>query len=71
MYFYSVRPIFLRNAYGSPEKGLLVCAGLLVTHLFNGDFGIPLFSFFEILTLNQNINSESFRLFLTVHYTFS
>jgi hypothetical protein len=26
------------------------------------------FSFPEILTLNQNINSVSFRLFLTVHY---
>jgi hypothetical protein len=32
--------------------------------LLLGDFGIPLFSFFEILTLNQNISSESFRLFL-------
>jgi hypothetical protein len=36
-----------------------------------GYFGIPLFSFFKILTLNQNINSESFRVFLTVHRNFS
>jgi hypothetical protein len=36
-----------------------------------GYFGIPLFSFFKILTLNQNINSESFRVFLTVHHNFS
>jgi hypothetical protein len=31
-----------------------------------GHFGIPLFSFFKILTLNWNINRVSFELFLTV-----
>jgi hypothetical protein len=36
-----------------------------------GYFGIPLFSFFKILTLNRNINSESFGVFLTVHRNFS
>jgi hypothetical protein len=33
-----------------------------------GYFGIPLFSFFKILTLNRNINSVIFGLFLTVHH---
>jgi hypothetical protein len=35
-----------------------------------GYFGIPLFPFFKILTLNQNINSVSFELFVTVHLDF-
>jgi hypothetical protein len=40
--------------------------------LLFGYFGILLFSFFKILTLNQNINNESFWVFLTVmHHNFS
>jgi hypothetical protein len=36
-----------------------------------GYFGIPLFSLLKILILNRNINSEIFRVFLTVHRNFS
>jgi hypothetical protein len=35
-----------------------------------GYFGIPLFPFFKILTLNRNINSVTFGFFLGVHQDF-
>jgi hypothetical protein len=42
----------------------------LSAQLLFGYFGIRLFSFPEILTIYNNINSVSFRLFLTVHHVF-